>query len=536
MSAKKRLLAATIVSVALAMPAVAAADEVATGVVVKVDTREIYVNLGGQKGVVDGAALRLKRPVMLRHPVTRAPVKDWLPIGTATITSAGDKLAMAVLDADLRAQVAVGDIAEIYVEREDAAPPPPPPPKTPPPDETGPVPQVDADTAAVLAVWRSLAGQNLDRRISAWEGWLSANPQSPHAAAIRADLDGLRAQREAATPRRPTPGRATVQLVHAGPTRGEAGRDLPLVFVVDDPATVVSASLHYRAAGDTTYERVLLRREGGLYLRGAIPAAAVVAPGVEYFVEAAVPQGESGAAYASPSSPSRVTVAPPPAVLEKFAGTRHRTRLSIMASYMDFANLDDRDGDRTDRVGMGEIDVLYRLDGTIYGVRAGFGSYGGVGGYANRVWTAAEPAPRRGFQYGYAEMELRLPVPKGPPVGAAGRVYAGVGEEGLALGVAGRVRLGDPDAANLSLGVSAVEELGYFSDLRLETRPDRRVPVGISVGVTDQPGQGDLGARLAADVGWRALSWIQPTLRVSWQGRTAVHSGVGAGLGVVFDW
>jgi len=531
----KRLLAATLLTFALAVPGIAAADDVAVGVVVKVDTREIYVNLGGSKGVVDGASLRLKRPVMLRHPVTRAPVKDWLPIGTATITSAGDKLAMAVLDPDLRAQVAVGDVAEIYVERDEAAPPPPPP-KPPSPDETGPVPQVDADTATVLAVWRSLAGQSLDRRIGAWEGWLSANPQSAHAVTIRADLDALRAQREAASPRRPTPGRATVQLQHAAPSRAEAGHDIPLVFLADDPKTVVSASLHYRASGDTTYERVLLRREGGMYFRASIPADAVAAPGVEYFVEAAVPHGDSGAAYASPSTPSIVTVEPPPAVLEKFAGTRHRTRLSIMASYLDYANLDDRPGDRTDRVGMGEIDVLYRLNSTIYGVRAGFGSYGGIGGFANRTWTEADPAPTRGFQYGYAEMELRLPVKKGPPVGAAGRFYAGVGEDGLALGFAGRVRLGDPDAANLSVGVSAVEELGFFSDLRLETRPDRRLPVGISVGVTDQPGSGDLGARLAVDLGWRALSWIQPTLRLSWQGRTAVHSGVGAGLGLVFDW
>jgi hypothetical protein len=537
----KRILAATMFSVALAAAhGSAAADDVAVGVVVKVDTREIYVNLGGGKGVVDGAALRLKRPVTLRHPVTRAPVKDWLPIGNATVTSAGDKLAMAVLDPELRAQVAVGDIAEIYVERDEAAPPPPPPPKTPAPDDTSPIPQIDGDTAAVLAVWRSVSGQSLDRRINAWEGWLSANPQSPHAAAIRDDLTALRSQREAASPRRPTPGRATVQLGHQGPTRGEAGRDLPLVFVVDNPAAVVSASLHYRAAGETTYQRVLLRREGDLYLRGSIPGAAVNAPGVEYFVEAAVPHGESGAAFASPTLPSHVEVAPPPAVLEKFAGTRHRTRLTIMASYMDFANLDDRPtpegGSRTDRIGMGEIDVLYRIGGVIYGVRAGFGSYGGVGGYANVVYTDASPAPRRGFQYGYAEIELAPPMKKGPPVGLAGRFYAGVGEEGLALGGAARLRLGSPDGANLSLGVQGVEEIGFVSDMRLETRPDQRIPVGISVGVTDQPGNGDLGARLAVDVGWRALSWIQPTLRLSWQGRTAVHSGVGGGLGVVFDW
>lgn len=522
-----------LVLLAAAAPPVAA-DDIAVGAVVKVEAREIYINLGGKKGVVDGAALRLKRPITLRHPVTRAPVKDWLPLGSATITSAGDSLARAVLDDDLRRQVMVGDLAEVYVERDETRTPPPPPP--PRPTDTGPLPAIDPETAAVLAVWRSVAGQSLERRIAAWEGWLSANPRSTHAAAIREDLEALLAQREAAAPRRPTPGQVAVKLEHLGPSRGEAGRELPLVFVIDDPASLVSASLHYRTQGDATYRRELLRREGDLYLRATIPGDAVGAPGVEYFVEAATPRGASGAAFRSPTAPARVEVAPPPTVVATFARTRQRTRLSLMASYLDFGNLDDRQGDRTDRFYLGEIDVLYRLEGLLYGVRAGFGSYGGEGGRANQAWTELEPAPRVGFRYGYAELELRLPVKQGPPVGAAGRIYAGVGDEGLAMGLAGRLRLGDPDGANLSVGISTVQELGFYSELRLETRPDRRIPVGVSVGVTDQPGGGDLGARLAADLGWRALSWMQPTLRLSWQGRTAVHAGVGAGLGLVFDW
>jgi len=467
--------------------------------------------------------------------VTRAPVKDWLPIASATVTSAGESLAMVQLDDTTRTKVLVGDIAEIYVERaETKAVRPAPPPAT--PDSGAPLPLLDPDTGEVLRVWRGVTGQSLDRRIAAWEGWLSANPTSHHAIAIRGDLDALRAQRDAATPRRPTPGVATVALDHTGPSRAEGGRDLPLVFVIQVPSQVTSASLHYRTVGDTTYDRVLLRREGNIYLRAAIPADRVLAPGVEYFVEAAVPNGQSGAAFASPGTPALIKVTPPPSLLQKFAGRRNRTRLSIMGSYLDFANLDDRGGDRSDELYLGEVDVLYRLEGVIYGVRAGFGSYGGKGGVANQTWSEAYPAPTVGFSYGYAEVELRLPVKKGPPLGLAGRVYAGVGEEGFGLGGAARVRIGDPDAVNLSGNVSSIEDLGFYSDLRLETWPDARVPVGISVGVTDQPGQGDLGARLAADVGWRARPWLQPTLRLSWQGRTAIHAGVGGGLGLVFDW
>jgi len=42
--------------------------------------------------------------------------------------------------------------------------------------------------------------------------------------------------------------------------------------------------------------------------------------------------------------------------------------------------------------------------------------------------------------------------------------------------------------------------------------------------------------RLATDLGWQARPWVRPTVRLSWQGRTAAHAGIGGGLGLVFDW
>lgn len=520
-------------AVALARPA--GADEIVAGVVVKTDAREIFVNLGAGRGVVDGAALRIKRPIRLRHPVTRAAVVDWLPIGAATVTHVGGSLTMAVLDPDLRAQIEVGDIVEIYVERDERPAPAAVAPAT---VDARPLPTVDPDTAEVLRLWRSLGGTGLDRRISAWEGWLASHPSSPHAAAIAADLDVLRAQREAGSPRRPT-GASSVRLDHSAPTRAATGRDLQLVFVVDEPGALTSAALHYRVRGDSTYQRVLLGREHGIYLRASIPSAAVVAPGVEYFVEVARPGGDAGAAYASPETPQPVAVDPAPLVTV-FDPAPGRIRLSLQASYLDFATFDHRevDGravDRTDHVALSEIDVLYRLRGPLWGVRAGFGSYRGVGGRADGVWTEASPAPSVGFQYGYVEAELRTTETR-VPLGAAVRLITGVGNDGFEVGAAGRIRIGDADDVNLSAGVSDIGALGFVSDLRLETWPAARLPIGISVGVTDQPGRGDLGVRLATDVGWQARRWVRPTVRVSWQGRTAAHGGLGGGLGLVFDW
>jgi hypothetical protein len=50
----------------------AAADEIARGAIIKIERDEIYVNLGRGRGLVDGAPLRIKRRINLKHPVTRS--------------------------------------------------------------------------------------------------------------------------------------------------------------------------------------------------------------------------------------------------------------------------------------------------------------------------------------------------------------------------------------------------------------------------------------------------------------------------------
>ncbi len=529
-------------ALALAVTSSAAvADVIVVGRVVKTDRREIYLNLGGGAGVEVGARLRLKHPITLRHPVTRKPVTDWLPLGDGTVTAVGDQLARIALPPELLQAVQVGDVAEIYVERDEAQPVAPPPP--PPAPDAPPLPTVDADTAAVLQVWRTTSGGTLEVRIAAWTGWLASHADSPHADAVRADLEVLRATQLAMAPDVPgRPRTLELHVEHALPTRADAGASVALAFVLVEPEQVVAASLHVRAVGDTGFERIELAREHGIYLRGTIPGALVAAPGVEYFVEALAADGTATAAYGSDRAPARIAVAPPP-VMARFAPTRRRTQLTMIGSYLDFATFDRRtDGsgarvDHTDHFAQAEIDVRYRLDGMLTGVRLGFGSYGGRGGFSERAWSDANRPPVIGFQYGYVEGELRLPLGRRvPPLGIAGRFIAGVGREGFGLGGEGRLRLGELDRTNLSVGLSAVEQVGFLTEMRLETWPRPELPIGLAVAVTDQPGNGDLGVRLSTDVGYRVRPWVRPTVRVSYQGRTATHAGLGGGVGLVFDW
>jgi hypothetical protein len=516
------------------------ADDVIVGQVVKTDRREVYANLGQGRGVDIGAKVRFKRPLVLKHPVTRKPVTDWLPIATGTITDVGDHLARIALPPELLTQLKVGDVAEVYVERTEAPPVVLPPPVPLAPPSTAPIPTLDADTASVLQVWRASTAGSIDSRIAAWSGWLATHGDSRYAAEVRADLEVLRATQAAMAPDHPIDAsKPSVRIEHNPPRAATSGTAIPVAFVLSHAQPVVAASMHVRTIGQPTFERVELTREHGIYLRGLVPAAMVAAPGVEYFVETVGSDGAPVASFGSDVAPTVVTVIAPP-VVNRFTPTTRRTQLTMIGSYLDFATFDQRGGataDRRDRFAEAEIDVRYRLEGMIRGVRVGFGSYGGRGGFANRIWTATDPAPLVGFQYGYAEAEVRFPtLPNNPEVGIAGRFVAGVGRDGFGVGGAARIRLGDPDRTNVSAGVSGVQQIGFLSDLRLETWPRAEVPVAISVAVTDQPGNGDLGVRLATDVGWRVRPTVRPTVRVSWQGRTATHAGIGGGLGLVFDW
>jgi len=512
---------------AAALPAIARADQIADGVVTKVEEQEIYINLGVGRGLVAGAPVRLKRPVKLRHPITRAEVDDWVPLGSARLKQVGEQLSMAVLDGELAAQVRVGDRAEIYVQG--AAAPAAPAPATPPSD----LPKVDPATDEILTLWASMNGQWIDARIAGWERYLARRPDSPHAAAIREDIAELRRLRDLLrSPEDTFESEAVGGVAHHPPHHATAGEAAPLAFLIENEAGLSSAWLHYRRRGEASYKRTLLAREGDLYLRGSIPAEAVRAPGVEYFVEVATAAGQVGTAVGRPEKPIEVDVERP-SIASAFTGAPSRSSISLRGSYLDFATFDDRSGERTDRFFMSEADFAYRVSGWLHAVRAGFGSVQGEGGFADQRYDDTNRPDKVGFNYGYAEVELS---PPGSHLGLLLRAVSGVGQEGFGVGAEGRVRIGDPDGTNVALGGSRIAELGFLSDLRLQVASIPRVPIGFTVAVTDQPNEGDLGMLFATDVGWRALPWLVPTVRLSYQARTVVHSGVGAGLGLVFGW
>lgn len=504
-------------------------DEIVKGSVVKVEQQEIYVSLGSRQGVADGAALRVKRPIKLTHPLTRAVVEDWVPVGSATITQAGGGLSRAVVG-DLVTAIKIGDVVEVLVDRVDKSAPAPAPSPTPPAG-----PPADPGAVEVLGLFSAQTGQPLEARIAGWERYLSTRASSPYAEAIRQELDALRDLRDQM---RPTTGSSAVDVVttadHEPAKTARAGVNIPLVFVLDHPERVASAFLHYRPRGARTYRSVLLAREHDIYLRGVIPGQVVAPPGIDYFVEVSTPQGRSGLALGSPTAPVALEVAPPP-LTDQFGAAPGSSSVKLAADYLSFSSLDNRAGDHTDRMVTANVDFVYRLRSWVKSIGVGYGVYSGTGGYADVVWNAENPAPRAAFQYGYADLEIGGRADT-LPLSVGGKVIAGVGRAGFGMGVEGRFRIGDRDGTNLLLAARTVEQVGFLTDIRFGARPAPKLLVGISVGATDQPNRGNAGVKLATELEWIGFSNVSIILRGSWQGRDIDHGGLGGGGGLGVYW
>jgi hypothetical protein len=532
MSPRAAALAATL-ALWLAGTAARADEEIVKGAVVKIELREIYVNLGAGQGVAGGTPIRMKRPIKLQHPVTRAVIEDWLPVGSATITQAGAVLSRAVVSGDLVTAIRVGDIAEVLVARPDTRPAGPPvPAPTPPPVPAAP--PIDPATREVLDLFAAQSGQPLDARIAAWEHYLSTHPDSPYAAPIRADLEALEALREqlgTAADAQATGQRAIEGVEHVSPRRSPSGAPVPVVFVLDRPERVASAYLHYRTRDRRTYRRELLAREHDIYLRGRVPAEAVRAPGVEYFVEVSMPSGETGLALGTPESPVVVEVEPA-SLIDRFGGSAEagRTTVRVDGDYLSFGSLDRRQGDRTDWMTRASVDVSYEIGAVVQRVGIGMAAYAGRGGTL-ASWSSDFPPPKSGLNLGRADVEL------GTARLAVGLAWiAGVGREGFGMGAEGRVRIGERRATNLEARVQGLPELGWLADVRLGARPARDLLLGLSVGGTDQPLGGQTAAKLVTELEWIGLPRLALRLRGSWQGRSAAHGGLGVGAGAEVTW
>ena len=576
-----------IAAVALAMPGPAAAEPV----VLAVTADHIYVDVGGQHGVGAGTALELQREIIARDPSTGATLRDRFALGELTVVRAGDHVCEAVPDDATRGRVKVGDRVEIlstgaryvdpWAERVAAsrrALPTVSATTGAPIRDRGEAERTVAAAAVVQTAWRETLGKPPAVRVAVWQQFIDGHPDSPYLAAIRKEMASLAEQadaldRAAAAATAPGPvvdrrqalAAALIELRGGGnvdsilwssvPGRVRPGDPVAFAFVVPTALPAGAAWLYVRSDGSGSFARVPLTADGDAYLRATVPGDQVRAGELAWFVEI----GDHPVGQGSREAPGQIVVdadvgEPPPA--------RARTSIETSLDYVDF---DGGLAGGFDQYYQADLAFTYRFLTPVHAIRLGFGSLSGKGGPKDVIdgdfskkcldGQGVYRCRQVDFSYVYTEVEFHprsnLAVMLRPQAGVLTTDTSPMAGNGsrckdasslddceffTGLGLRARVRLGDERGTNLELGVGITARVGTLFEAAYRWAPTAKVPIKLSVQVTDLPVPEDFGVRLVGDVGWRGKRWVYPSLRVSYQARDIDHAGLSGGLGLNFDW
>ena len=350
---------------------------------------------------------------------------------------------------------------------------------------------------------------------------------------------------------------AAVLLAGSPLARAGAVRHVPVAEAEAGEALTVPArvergfestvTLHFRPVLSATWSTAEFQRQGEEWA-AVIPAGQMLAPGVDYFIEVAGPDGRPQAVFASSAMPHRITVRRSAGDVrrdrELAAAAGHRSRFSTMAEWVDF-------GTRTyQKDGMErEIpDRYYRIDASytylllaypLKGFRIGGLRLLGTSPDVARddgeecPGTLADCDLEAGFKVGgYAE--LRFALQEGVEIDTRGTFMAT--KEGFNIGGRGELRFGVEDGSHVAMGAELLADVGSSAFFRLGWDTVPGVPMTAAVEVLDYPA--DLraaGVRLVYGVAHPFDSGLRLGARVSYQARDELVGGAGAGLTASMD-
>jgi hypothetical protein len=557
----RRLLTTCIAAVLLA--ATPARAEVALGYIVRIDLKgeeaEVYIDLGVERGAAEGTRVTLLRDITVRHPVTKKPLRDLFPVAEAKIDSARGNMSILRLTAALAKVLRPGDRAALgdapapsLSPAEIAAAPGPARRTIPcPASKERACPacsqakerEADPATQAVLQAWRATIGQEPVTRVAIWKDFAKRYHTSPYAEFARAEAGRIRAdlkkavalaEQQQATIKAAATAAAAIAQQRAAVQASRAKHQPPAEVRKGEPVEVALSSgpqlqavlLHYRNPGEPRLRTVRLQSAGDGYYRGTIPAGATTGEKLAYALETVDEKGERQHAAGSEEAPAQVTVRENPRAVD-LAG---RSRISLRSEYVDFNSF--RRSANSDYYWVLEGDFVYRFKTILHSMNLGFGTYNGVGGKFDKQNVLVGDSHAIGFNYARVGLEFRFHE----LFSVITNGLVGLNEGGLAGGFEGRIRIGREEGTNLVLGAQTATDIGTVGFIQLTWDVVRNFPMAGSVEVTDQPAHGDIGVRFTYDIGWRALKWWYPSLRVSFQARTIDHYGFGAGLASTFAW
>ena len=524
--------------------------------VLAIDSGDLVVDLGTNKGVKEGQIVELWRPLRVRHPVTGQTLVDRFKLGTIRLSQVQATLSLAKVEGQLLRSPATGDHilllegdrANPYVAPDKTAKAtttpvtpsvtaPAPPPSSSPTQPTQPstgasaakvVVPADPDAQALADLFSALEGSDPTTRANAYASFVKARPGSRFAKVLKEEIAALRSHSVRPTAEPSVAANTAPAFDTSFNPMGRLRPGQPQRIALELDSQFTGAVVHVRRKGEAQYRSLPMESLGARYWAATLPGDSISEPGTEYFVEGATSKGGGSVAVVGTADQPKDAVVEPHPVTGKRPGT-----LATISMASEYASFNTKAAN--DYVFQTEGNFGWRLkDVGIRAVRSGFGVLRGKGGSLEDLDKLGLPAKDVGLTYGYVETEIGL----SKNYGLIGRPILGLREGGVAGGAQAFLRVGNDLTTNLMVGGEILGTVGYRGIVQLDWRTIQHVPIMLRSEVTNQPAGtgGDVGARAIAQVGYEFVRDLTVSARVSYQGRTINHAGPGAGLGVSYQW
>jgi len=317
---------------------------------------------------------------------------------------------------------------------------------------------------------------------------------------------------------------------HVPPANVTAGTDLELL--AEAPPATPKLVLHYRNIGMGAFGTLELVRRDDQHWVAVIPALQVIAPGIEYYLDAG-----GDLVFASPQWPHTVPVNASAETerrvrdLARIDG--HRSRVHTSGEWVDYG---------TRHVsGVKLVDHYYRLDADfsyrllaypLEELRVGYTRL--LGDTQTPMCPDTNPCTAQaGYKVG-GWFELGLAAIEG--VRLDGRVLVMATQTGFKVGGRLEARLGVLDASHVAIGVETMADVGTNGYFRLGWATVKDLPMAATVEITNMPdNDSSTGVRLYYDIARSVGHGVRLGLRVGYAARTQQVAGFTSGANAVVD-
>jgi len=316
---------------------------------------------------------------------------------------------------------------------------------------------------------------------------------------------------------------------HVPAAEADAGKDLEVVALASP--TVPKLVLHYRTTGGDTFAvQELARKDTGSWV-AVVPAAQVVAPGLEYYLDAG-----GTPVFASAEAPHKTRIAATESAYRRARdegrAKNRRSRIHTQFEYVDYGQHDqlvDRyyriDADFSYRLWAYPLDELRVGYTRLIGEKESFGSMD--------CGTEARCNVDAGFKVaGWFELGL-APV---EGVGIDGRMMVLATQTGFSVGGRGELRVGVRDATHVATGIEYMADVGTAGFFRFGWGTVPKTPMSATVEIGKVPAStADLGVRLYYDITRQLSDTLRLGMRFGYSSRNQELGGITGGAQAIVD-